>query len=76
MDHLGSIHTLSRLLTEVEDLLKQPSIAFELGKRGVNMSIALLAVQGTNAYLQGDERRASEDLATAAEEIKARQQRR
>lgn len=67
---------MSRLLTEVEELLKQPSVAFELGKRRVNASIALLAVQGLVAYMNGDERRASDDLQTAFEEIKARRERR
>lgn len=76
VDYIGSVHAVSRLLTEVESLLKQPSVAFELGKRRVNTSIALLAVQGIVAYMNGDERRASDDLETAVEEIKARRARR
>lgn len=76
VDYIGSVHAVSRLLTEVEELLKQPSVTFELGKRRVNASIALLAVQGLVAYVNGDERRASDDLQTAFEEIKARRERR
>jgi hypothetical protein len=76
VQHLGSVHALSRLLMEVEELLKQPSIGFELAKGNVNTSIALLAVQGLIAYVQGNERRASEDFETAAEEIKSRRERR
>ena len=64
-----------RLLGEVESLLKLPSVAMELGRSGINVSIALTAVQGLEAYLDGNRRRAQEDLATAAEEIRARMER-
>ncbi len=56
--------------------MKQPSVALELGRRCVNTSIALIAVQGVAAYLEGNEVRAMDDLGTAAEEIRTRRQRR
>lgn len=68
----GSAKTAVRLLREVEALLKHPSVAMELGRGGVNTSIALLAIQGVEAYLEGNRARAAEDLTTAAEEIFAR----
>jgi hypothetical protein len=76
VEYLGSVHAVNRLLTEVEELLKRPSLGFELGKRKINTSIALLAVQGIIAYMSGDERRACDDLETAVDEIKARRDRR
>jgi hypothetical protein len=68
----GTLRALVRLLGEVEALLKQPTIGFELGHRGVNTSVALLATQGLAAYLEGNKRQAADDLATAAEEIRSR----
>jgi hypothetical protein len=73
--HLGAASTLGQLLDEVEALLKTPGVGMELGRRGINTSVALVATQGLAAYLQGDKRRATEDLATAAEEIRARLER-
>lgn len=74
-EHYGSVATLTRLLGEVEALLKESSVALELGRRGVNTSIALVATQGLAAYVEGNFRRASEDLGTAAEEIESRRER-
>jgi hypothetical protein len=68
----GTAMTLKKLLGEVEGLLKGPTVGTELARRGVNTSIALLAVQGVSAYLEGHKREAAEDLASAAEEIQAR----
>lgn len=68
----GSTATLNKLFQEVEALLKSAGVGMELAKRGVNTSVALVAIQGLSAYLQGDKRRAADDLATAAEEIRAR----
>ena len=72
----GSAAALTRLLDEVVDLLKQPSVGMELGRRGVNTSIALIATQGLIAYIEGNRIRAADDLGTAAEEIEARSERR
>lgn len=61
-----------RLLEEVAALLKDPRLAFDFARRGLNTSLALVAVQGTISYLEGNKLRAAEDLATAAEEIRSR----
>ena len=47
-------------------------MGLDFGRRGINTSLALLAVQGIVAYLEGNKRRASEDLGTVADEIRAR----
>jgi hypothetical protein len=52
--------------------LKHPSVSVELGQRGVNTSIAILAVQGLTAYVEGNRGRALEDFATVTEEIRTR----
>jgi hypothetical protein len=74
-DLQGSVAVLTRLLGEVEALLKEVSVGHELARRGVNTSIALVATQGLAAYIEGNWRRASDDLSTAAEEIEARRSR-
>lgn len=71
----GTVAAVARLLREIEGLLKHPSISVELAHRGVNTSIALLAIQGLTAYVEGNRRQAQEDFATVAEEIKARLER-
>lgn len=65
-----------RLLDEVAKLLKDPQLSFDFGRRGVNTSLALTAVQGLVAYLEGNKARAAEDLSTVADEIRARNERR
>jgi len=70
--HHGSVATIARLLREIEALLKHQSVTVELGHRGVNASITLLAIQGLTAYVEGNRRQAHEDFATVAEEIAAR----
>jgi hypothetical protein len=71
----GSATVLRRLLDDAEALLKHPSVALELARRGVNTSIALIVTQGLASYIEGNLRSAGEDLGTAAEEIKARLER-
>jgi hypothetical protein len=71
----GSAAVLRRLLDDAEALLKHPSVAHELARRGVNTSIALIVTQGLASYIEGNLRSAGEDFGTAAEEIKARLQR-
>jgi hypothetical protein len=61
-----------RLLQDLEGLLKDPHLALDFGRRGVNTSLVLLAVQGLIAYFDGDKVRAADDLGTVAEEIRAR----
>jgi len=73
--HKDSCEAAIRLLEEVTALLKEPHSSFAFARHGVNTSLALLAVQGTIAYLDGNKLQAAEDLATAAEEIRARSER-
>jgi hypothetical protein len=61
-----------RLLQDVEALLKNPQLALDFARGGVNTSIALIAVQGLAAYLDGNKSRAADDLGTAVDEIRAR----
>jgi hypothetical protein len=73
--HKDSCEAVIQLLEEATVLLKEPHLAFDFARHGVNTSLALLAVQGSIAYLDGNKLRAAEDLATAAEEIRARSER-
>ena len=52
--------------------MKHPSVTMELGHRGVNASLTMVAVQGLMAYVEGNRRQAHEDFATVAEEIRTR----
>jgi len=73
MDAARAIHAqLEELCDELEEMLKRPDVGAALTERGVNTSIALLAVQGIAAYLRGDRAPAADDLSTAAEELRAR----
>jgi hypothetical protein len=63
---------LEELLGELEALLKNPDVVGALAERGVNASLALVAMDGIGAYLVGDKRQAVEDLRTVAEEIEGR----
>jgi hypothetical protein len=71
----GSAATVVRLLGEIESLLKHPSVGTELGSRGINSSIAILAAQGLAAYVEGNRVRALEDFSTVVEEIRTRMER-
>jgi hypothetical protein len=73
--HYGTIGAVVRLLGEIEGLLKHPSVSVELGHRGINASIAILAIQGLTAYVEGNRRRALDDFATVADEIRVRLER-
>jgi hypothetical protein len=63
---------LTELMAELVSMLKNPDVVAALTKRGVNASLALLAVDGVGAYLVGDKQQAAEDLKTVGEEIEAR----
>jgi hypothetical protein len=71
----GSVAATVRLLAEVESLLKHPSVSVELAHRGVNGSIAILAIQALTEYMDGNRVRAQDDFATVADEIRARLER-
>jgi hypothetical protein len=63
---------LDELLNELTTLLKNPDVISALSDRGINASLALLAVDGLEAYLTGDKAQAADDLRTVAEEIEGR----
>ncbi len=65
---------LGELLGELGSMLKNPDVTEALSKRGVNASLALVALEGLGAYLVGDKAQAADDLRTVAEEIEARLQ--
>lgn len=61
-----------QLLQSVEGLLKDSRLALDFARRGVNTSLAMVAVQGIIAYLDGDKSQAADDLSTVVDEIRAR----
>ena len=63
---------LESLLDDLVTLLKNPDVVAALTKKGINASLALLAVDGLAAYLSGDKPQAADDLRTVAEEIEGR----
>jgi hypothetical protein len=65
-------HELDAVLDDLEALLKNGEVIGALTSRGINGSLALVAAGGLRAYLEGRKADAAEDLATAAEEIRAR----
>ncbi len=76
---MAPVSTSARITSEVDDvlgeletLLKHPEAGATFAERGVNISLALLLVDGVRAYLNGDRARAAEDLGDAAHEIASR----
>ena len=65
---------IESLLDDMVTLLKNPDVIAGLTKRGVNASLARVAVDGLTAYLTGDKQQAADDLRTVAEEIEGRLQ--
>lgn len=63
---------LRELFSGLEALLKTPDVATTLATRGVNTSLALVALDGVQAYLEGNKVRAIDDLGTVVDEIRAR----
>jgi hypothetical protein len=63
---------INAVVDDLEALLKNGDVIGALTAKGVNASIALLAVDGLRSYLAGDKKAAAEDFATAAEEIRGR----
>ena len=63
---------MAELLTELDQLLKNPDLGADLADRGLNISLALVAASGLRAYLEGRKLEAADDLSTAAEEIRTR----
>jgi hypothetical protein len=63
---------LDEVLGDLETLLKNGDVVGELTLRGVNASLALVALDGLAHYLRGERLRAADDFGTVAEEITAR----
>jgi len=63
---------ISAVFDDLEDLLKNGDVVGALSARGINPSLALVAVQGLRAYLTGNKAQAADDLGMVAEEITAR----
>ena len=57
---------------ELETLLKNPDVGAALAEKGVNTSLAMLAMDGLAAYLRGDKAKAVEELTQFVEEVRAR----
>jgi hypothetical protein len=72
----GSSAAAIELLRDVEGLLKDPHLALDFSRHGVNTSLALVAVQGLIAYFDGNKIRAADDLGTVADEIRSRLEKR
>jgi len=68
----GGLRELAELMEELRTLLKTSEVVAALTDRGVNASLALVAMDGIDAYLRGDKLDAAEDLRTVAEEILGR----
>jgi hypothetical protein len=69
---LDASKEIEAVLDDLEALLKNGDVIGALTQKGVNASIALLAINGIRAYLAGKKAEAAEDLGTAAEEIQGR----
>ncbi len=70
---------MSSPLSEIDDVfadlethLKNPDVGAELAEKGVNISLAMLAMDGLHAYLKGDKAKSVEDLTHFTEEVTAR----
>ncbi len=60
------------VFADLETLLKNPDVGAALAEKGVNISLAMLAMDGLHAYVKGDKAKAVEDLTHFAEEVAAR----
>jgi hypothetical protein len=63
---------VANVLDELEDLLKNGDVIESLSNKGINASLALVAIDGLRAYLDGRKAEAADDLGTVAEEIRGR----
>jgi Ser/Thr protein kinase RdoA (MazF antagonist) len=71
-ENKGPLGELGEVLGELDVLLKNPDVGAALADRGVNISLALVGVEGLRAYLSGDKARAAEEFSTLAEEVTSR----
>ena len=63
---------IDAVIGDLEALLKNGDVTSVLTLRGINTSLALLAVSGLRSYLKGEKLDAAEDFETVAEEIRGR----
>ena len=63
---------IGAVLDDLEALLKNGEVIAALTLKGVNASIALVAVEGLRHYLTNKKAEAVDDFATAMEEIRGR----
>ena len=70
--NLDPSREISAVLDDLEALLKNGEVIGALTAKGVNASIALVAIDGLRHYLRSEKAEAAEDFATVAEEIKSR----
>lgn len=70
--NLDPSREISAVLDDLEALLKNGEVIGALTTKGVNASIALVALDGLRHYLQSEKAEAAEDFATVTEEIKGR----
>jgi hypothetical protein len=63
---------LDDVFEDLVTLLKNPEVGAVLAERGVNISLAIVAAEGLQAYTAGDKKRAADDFETVAEEIASR----
>jgi len=66
------LEELDDVLADLETLLKNPDVGAALADKGVNTSLAMLAMDGLAAYLHADKAKAVEDCAHFAEEVQSR----
>ena len=57
---------------ELEMLLKNPDVVAALTAKGVNTSLATMAMDGLHEYLRGDRAKAIDEMSQFVEEVKAR----
>jgi hypothetical protein len=69
IDPTGEIETV---LGELNDLLKNGDVGTALAVKGINGSVAILAIQALTSYLRGDKAQAADDFQAVSEEIKDR----
>jgi len=66
------LQEIDDVMEELETLLKNPDVSAALAEKGVNTSLAMLAMDGLAAYLRGDKAKAVDELVLFTDEVKAR----
>lgn len=66
------LEEIDEVLADLETLLKNPDVGAALAEKGVNTSLAMLAMDGLAAYLRGDKAKAIDDCSHFAEEVQSR----